>query len=53
MKLNIFKRYDPYMSNVLMKDLGWQSLSERISNHRVCTDVLNRYLSTMNYFLHN
>ena len=31
-----------------MKDHGWKSLGEWIRNHRVCTDVLYRHLSTLN-----
>ena len=53
LKLNILKRYDTHMSSLLMKDLEWQSFGERICNHEVCADVLNRYLSNLNTLLHN
>ena len=41
------------MCDVLMIYFGWQTLSERIRNHKVCAYVFNRYLKTLKSFFHN
>ena len=48
LKRHILKEYNTHLSGVLMKDLGWLSVSERICNYRVYPNMLYRHLTTLN-----
>ena len=50
LKQQILKGYNTHMSGVLMKVLGWQSLSKLICNHGFCPNMLYRHSTTLNSF---